>query len=162
MHRLPLMVAETEAGKSVDMTVIRKGKPIDLQVKIGELESNEEAENQESDEDQEETRPAVNAEKVDDLGISVAALTDSLRSRYEVEKDVNGVIVTSVSSDGPAADQDVEVGDVISEASQEDVKTPKDLIEQTKQAKKEGKPLLLLINRKDDLRFVAITFPKKK
>jgi hypothetical protein len=51
---------------------------------------------------------------------------------------------------------------VITEAAQQEVKTPKDLIDQIKQAKKGTKPLLLLINRKDDLRYVAITFGKKK
>jgi serine protease Do len=160
MRRLPLMVAETEVGKSVDVSVFRKGGTVALKVKIGELEQKEEADKQ--DEKQDEEKPAVaNAEKVDDLGISVAPLTDSLRTRYDVKKDINGVIVTNVSSDGLAADQGIEAGDVISEAAQQEVKTPKDLVDQIKDAKKESKPLLLLVNRKEDLRFVAITFGKK-
>ncbi len=60
------------------------------------------------------------------------------------------------------AEQGIQTGDVIAEAAQHDVKTPKDLIEQATKAKKDNKPLLLLVNRKDDLRFVAITFGKKK
>jgi len=160
MRRLPLMVAETDVDKTIDITVFRKGQNVQLKVKIGELAAKEEAE--EKGDQAGEEKPVTNAEKIDDLGISVAALTDTLRLRYEVKKDVNGVIVTNVSSEGIAADQGIQTGDVISEAAQQDVKSPKDLIEQAKQAKKDNKPLLLLVNRKDDLRFVAITFGKKK
>ncbi len=161
MRRLPLMVAETEVGKTVDATVFRKGKEVAIKVKVGELAQKEEAENQE-DQTAADAIPPANTEKVEDLGISVAPVSDALCTRFQVKKGVNGVIVTNVSADGLAADQSIQAGDVISEAAQQDIKTPKDLIEQVKQAKKENKPLLLLINRNDDLRFVAITFGKKK
>jgi serine protease Do len=161
MRRLPLMVAETDVDKTVNMTVFRKGETVQMKVKVGELQGKEEP-----DEDQNKKTDAApatpNAEKVDDLGISVAPLTDALRTKFDIKKSVEGVVVASVSSDGLAADQGIEAGDVISEAAQEDVKSPKDLIERAKEAKKDSKPLLLLVNRKDDLRFVAITFGKKK
>jgi serine protease Do len=159
MHRLPLMVAETEVDKVVDVTVFRKGQSVNLKVKIGELPAKEEAD--ETEQKAPEKQPAANVEKVDEIGISVAPLTDQLRLRYEVGKDVKGVVVTAVVPEGLAADQGIIVGDVISEAGQADIKAPKDLIDQAKTAKKDGHPLLLLVNRKDDLRFVAITFGKK-
>lgn len=161
MRRLPLMVAETDADKTVNVVVFRKGEKIDLKIKVGELSVKEEAEDQKGA-PEEKAPPAPNAEKVDELGISAAPLTDALRTRYEIKKDIKGIIVTNVSSEGIAADQGIEVGDVIAEGSQQEIKTPKDLIEQIKQSKKNSKPLLLLINRKDDLRYVAITFGKKK
>lgn len=161
MRRLPLMVAGTEADKVVNITVFRKGEKIDLKIKVGELSSKEEADS-DKPEAPEKNAAIANTEKVDDLGISAAPLTDALRSRFDVRKDVKGVIITSLSGDGVAADQGIEVGDVISEASQQEVKSVKDLRELVKQAKKGSKPLLLLVNRKDDLRYVAITFGKKK
>lgn len=161
MRRLPLMVAETEVDKTVDVTVFRKGQNVNLKVKIGELQAKEEAEDKDADKG-EEKQPTTNAEKVDDLGISVATLTDALRLKYEVGKDLKGVVVTALSADSLAADQGIQTGDVISEAGQQDIKSPKDLIDMAKAAKKDNKPLLLLVNRKDDLRFVAITFGKKK
>ena len=96
------------------------------------------------------------------MGLSAAPLTDALRTRFEIKKGVSGVVVTSVAPEGIAADQGIQVGDVISEAGQQEVKKPKELFEQVKQVKKNGRPLLLLINRHDDLQFVAITFGKKK
>jgi serine protease Do len=161
MRRLPLMVAETDVGKTVDVTAFRKGKSVALKVKIGELAGKEDSDTPE--EKPVEKTPAIpSAEKLDDLGISVAPITDTLRTRYTIKKELNGVVVTAVAAEGLAGDQGVEVGDVISEAAQTDVKTPKDLTDQIKIAKKDSKPLLLLVTRKDDLRFVAITFGKKK
>jgi serine protease Do len=161
MRRLPLIVAETEVDKTVDVTVIRKGQEVPLKVKVGELQAKEEAEEKAGEETKDEdTGPK--ADKVEDLGISVATVTDALRTKFDIKKDVNGLVVTSVVPDSVATDQGLQAGDVISEAAQHDIRSAKDLTEQVKLAKKDGKPLLLLVNRKDDMRFVAITFGKKK
>jgi serine protease Do len=161
MRRLPLMVAEAGVGKSVPVVVFRKGQQMTLNVKLGELPASEEA--SDTEEGQEETAPAdTTSSKVDDLGLSAAPVTDALRTRYDIKKDVNGLVVTNVVADGVASDQGIEVGDVISEAAQQDVKAVKDLEDRVKDAKKDNRPLLLLINRKDDLRYVAVTFGKKK
>lgn len=161
MHKLPRIVAETEVGRTVPVTVFRKGKEITLHVKVGELAGHDEA----KDKDQADTedKPAKsNADKVDELGISVAPATDALRKRMGIESSTQGLVVMHINQGGVAADQGLVVGDVISEASQQDLKTAKDLSEAAKRAKKEGKPLLLLIDRKGDLRFLAISFGKKK
>lgn len=161
MRRLPLMVAETEVDKTVNVTVFRKGEDVNLKVKVGELQVKEDANQEQTPEEQ--AAPVTPAsEKIEELGINTAALTDTLRTRFDIKKEVKGLIVIKVAPDSLAADQGLDIGDVITEAAQQDVKTSKDLIEQVKLAKKEGKPLLLLVNRKDDLRFVAITFAKKK
>ncbi len=93
------------------------------------MQAKEEADNAKEDGAAPE-KPASNAEKVDDLGMSVATLTDPLRLQYEVKKDVAGVVVTAVTGEGVAAEQGIQTGDVIAEAAQQDVKTPKELIEQ--------------------------------
>jgi serine protease Do len=161
MHRLPLMVAETDVDKTVPLTVFRKGQEVNLKVKIGELQAKEDAEEKKGDGAVPE--PAVpNAEKIGDLGVSVAPLTDKLRARFEIEKSVKGVVVTAISEDGLAAESGIEVGDVITESGQQEIKSTKALADQVKTAKKDSKPLLLLISRKEDLRFVAISFGKKK
>ena len=161
MRRLPLMVAETDVDKSVPVTVWRKGAEVALKVKIAELTAKDD-----TDEGQDANTPAppaaISAEKMPDLGLSVATLSDALRARFDIKKGVAGIVVTNVKEDGLAADQGMEIGDVISEASQHEIKSPKDLATQVVQAKKDSKPLLLLITRKDDLRYIAITFGKKK
>ena len=161
MHRLPLIVAETDVEKTVDVVVFRKGQNVKLKVKVGELSAKEDAEQDNAQNDNTSAAPPTGA-KIDDLGLSAASLTEAMRSRLDIKKGVKGVVVASIAPEGIAADQGIMVGDVISEAGQQEVKSPKDLTERVKQAKKDGKPLLLLINRKDELQFVAITFGKKK
>lgn len=160
MHRLPLIVAETEVDAVVDVLVFRKGKTVTLKVKVGELTSKDDETLAEAGEGA--PIPSAGVEKIDDLGASVAALSDSLRSRFGIKKGITGVVVTELTSDGLAADQGVLVGDVISEAAQKEVKSSKDLIESVKKAKKDKKPLLLLINRREDILFIAVPFGKKK
>lgn len=162
MRRLPLMVAETEVDKVVNVGVFRKGGELAVKVKVGELKVKEEADDDSEKAEKGPAKVTPNAEKIDSLGISVAMVTDSLRNRFDIAKGVKGALVISVSPDGVAADQGIDAGDVIQEASQHEIKSVKDLTEQAKQAKKDGKPLLLLVNRKDDLRFVAIPMGKKK
>lgn len=162
MHRLPLIVAETDVDKTVPVTVFRKGQEINLKVKVAELKAKDDEAEDKLDSDTPDSPPVANSEKIGDLGLSVASLTDALRKRFEIGKNVKGIVVTAVSEDSIAADDGIEVGDVITESGQQEVKSPKALAEQVKSAKKDSKPLLLLINRKDDLRFVAITFSKKK
>ena len=161
MRRLPLIVAETEVDKNVDVTLFRKGQEVTVKVKVGELQTKDDADDKQAD-DKNSEPSAPKADKVDDLGIHVAGLNDTLRARYHVQKGTTGVVVTQVVSDGLAADQGIQVGDVISEAARQEVKNPKDLIERVKTAKKDNKPLLLLVHRDDDMRFVAVTLGKKK
>ena len=74
MHRLPRLVAETEVGKTVPMIVVRKGKEVTLRVKVGELESHDEAQDQ--DEDQVEQKPSpTNAEKSKKLALRLRRST---------------------------------------------------------------------------------------
>jgi serine protease Do len=161
MRRLPLMVAETEVDKTVNTTVFRKGTEVPLKVKVGELKGKEDSDD-ESEKPKEEKPPAIKADKVEDLGVSVAVLTDALRTRYDIKKSVSGLVVTAINTEGLAADQGMQVGDVISEVAQQDIKSVKEFIDMVKQAKKDNRPMLLLVNRKDDIQFVAITFGKKK
>lgn len=160
MHKLPLIVAETEVDKTVDVVVLRKGKTVTLKAKVGELASQDSEEEEASQKTG--SLESRGSEKIEELGLSVASITDASRTRFDIKKGITGVVVTSLGADSLAADKGVMVGDVISEAGQQEVKSAKDLADRAKQAKKDGKPLLLLINRHEDLQFIAIPFGKKK
>ncbi len=162
MHRLPLMVAETDVDKTVDMVVVRKGQNITLKVKVGELSVKDETDADKNAPDATPVAPPSNGDKIPDLGITAATLNDTLRAKYEIKKGTNGVVITEVAPDGIGGEAGLQEGDIIAEAGQQDVKSPKDLADHVTAAKKGTKPLLLLLNRKDDLQYMAITFGKKK
>ncbi|MDE2029343.1 MAG: PDZ domain-containing protein, partial [Alphaproteobacteria bacterium] len=128
-----------------------------LPVTLGELKTK--APSKESEESA--TKPATpHSVKIAALGISAAPLDKTLRTRYGIGKSAHGVVVTEVSPDGPAAAEDIQTGDVISEAAQQEVKSAKQLAELADAAKKDKRPLLLLLNRGDEMQFVAVGFGK--
>lgn len=162
MHRLPRYVADTEIDKVVPMTVIRKGKEVSLTIKIAKLQP---------EEDMADAAPAATeknaaaqplAEKIDDLGITAVPLNETFRKRFQIGKEVKGVLVMSAAPDGPAAEFGIQAGDVITEATQKEVTTPTQLKDQVQVAKNDGKPILLLVDRKGELRFLAVKLEKKK
>ena len=90
--------------------------------------------------------------------MSIAPLTDELRSQYGIGQAIEGVIITEVKPDSPAAQKDVKPGDVIVEVTQEKVKQPGDVLARLEAVKKSGRRtvLLLLSDAKGELRFVAV------
>ncbi len=161
MHRLPRLVAETEVDKTVPVVVIRKGKEMTLNVKIAELSAAEEALDKKTEKETSK-QPQIASEKVEDLGVNVAVITDTLRKRFDLDKESAGLVVVKMDDDGIAAERGIQVGDVISEAGQNRLTSAKELIDIVKQAKKDKKPLLLLVDRKGDVRFVTINLAKDK
>ena len=79
-----------------------------------------------------------------------------MRRQYRIPKEVEGVVVTKVASDSPAATLGVEPGDVIVSVDQQPVKTPQEAAEQLKQAAAHGN-ILLLLNRHGTNQFVGLS-----
>jgi len=156
MRSLPRAVASTTIGKSVAVELLRKGKPMDLNVTIGRLPEEEGAEDAAKSED--EPAPSPEPEHEDLLGLSIAPLTDELRKRYGIGQSIEGVVITEVKPNSPAAQKDVKAGDVIVEVTQEKVKQPQDVKSRLLAVRKAGRRsvLLLLSDAKGELRFVAV------
>jgi serine protease Do len=154
MRSLPRAVAATPIGKSVSIELLRKGRPIGLTVTVGRLPEGEDVE----DTVAEEEAPAPETEREDLLGLSIAPLTDELRGRYGIGKSIEGVIITEVTPNSPAAQKNVKPGDVIVEVTQEKVKQPQDVKSRLLAVRKSGRRsvLLLLSDAKGELRFVAV------
>ncbi len=157
MRRLPRVVAETGIDKAVPIEVWRKGKPVTLQVKVGELEAAEEQGLLAANEDKggKDKPPAQKA--TESLGLKFTAITPELRQQYEIKPDMKGVVVTEVQANSAAAEKGLKAGDVIIEVGQEEVRKPEDVTNRVQKAKEQSKKsILLLVDRKGDLRFVAI------
>jgi serine protease Do len=158
MKRLPRIVAETEIGKKVDVTVWREGKEIHLPVVIGELKDEEEQAAAPGKKDKTaKDKQAPGQRTIAPLGLTVAGLTPELREKYSLSEETKGVVVTEVGGRGPAAEKGIRPGDVIVEISQEAVASPKDVADRIDAAKKAGRrSVLMLVENDRGLRFVAI------
>jgi serine protease Do len=156
MRGLPRVVAQTPIGKSVDVEILRKGQKKSFKVAIGRLTE---------DEDKDSTvdapsgkPPAGSGNERALIGLKLAPLTDELRAKFKIDKKVNGVVVTEVDPQSPAAGRNIKPGDVIVEAAQDNVTTPEDVIKSVDKVKKAGRKqvLLRLEDAKGDMRFVAV------
>jgi serine protease Do len=155
-RELPLAVAESPVGKEVDVVLLRKGKEMTVKVTLGRLEEGEklaEAEGAPADAGED---GAVSTASI--LGMTVGELSDEMRTKFGIEADVSGVLVTEVAADSAAADRGVTAGDVITEIAQESVSTPADVLDRISTLKEQGRKnaLLMLASKTGELRFVTI------
>ncbi len=155
MRNLPRLVAETPVDKVVPVTIWRKRAQTSVKVKVGRLQETETA-NAETG-DKSAAPRAIPADTAKALGMTLSDLTPDLKEKYSLGDDAKGVVVVDVAKDSPSADKGMRPGDVIMEASQEEVKSPSQVAAKVADAKKSGrKSILLLVQRQGDLRFVAL------
>jgi serine protease Do len=153
---LPRMVAETPIGKTVAIQVLRKGQRLNLTASVARLAD--------------DTPPAraTNAlpnprggapakQLVSRLGVSLSPLTAELRTRYRIGAGVQGVVITEVDPDGPAAEKNIIPGDVIVEVAQQKVTTPAQADALLNAQVRAHKGVVLLqINRGGQVAFVGV------
>ncbi|MGN7614295.1 Do family serine endopeptidase, partial [Magnetococcales bacterium HHB-1] len=154
MNRLPAIVAATPKSKRIAMEVLRKGQIKHLSVVIASMKD-----------DQEGEKRVVQAEESSDqveqvFGMSLSALTPSLRERLRLPSDVDGVLVTDVDANGPAKAAGLRRRDVIQEINQVQMRSPADL-KRVLKSKKRGKNLLVLILRDGDPLYLAFKLDGK-
>ena len=159
MRDLPRAVVGASIGKDIPLQLLRDGETIDVTVKIGQLPDDEDDEAEEEDAAEDEApADSVKPEGEDLLGLTIAPLTDALREKFGIADQIDGVIITDVTPDSPAAQKNVRPGDVIVEVTQEEVHQPQDVVTRLQAVKRSGRGrvLLLLSDAKGELRFVAV------
>ncbi len=159
MRSLPRIVAETPIGKQVDMDVWRNGKIVTLKVTVGELKE------QPQDEAKDEERPqpsSASGQTIGSVGLMVSAVTPALKERFGLDDQTAGLVVIEVKNGSSAAERGMKPGDVIIEAGQQTMHTPKDLVEAISAAKSAGqKSLLLRVENPQAIRYVALPLDGK-
>jgi serine protease Do len=152
-HQLPKIVAGTAVGAKADLKVLRDGTTKTFAVEIDKREAS-------VADSQAAPGASSNGSLMSELGMSVAKLTPELRERFDLADDVEGVVVTEVDSSGPAAEQGIRPGDVISRVGQHDVTSASDIKDEVAAAKKQGREsLVALVKRGRQERFVALGVP---
>ncbi len=152
---LPRVVGDIAVGTQVPVTLWRKGKILVVPVQVGEYEEAEEAGVIPSPEGGKEL-----AKGVEIHGMTLQSLVDlseEVRHHHDIPKDTQGVFVAQVNPESSAAEKGIRPGDIIMEISQDEVKTPQNVVDVLKKAEKEHrKSILLLINREGEPRYVSI------
>ena len=64
--------------------------------------------------------------ELDNIGLRLLGLNKNTRTRYNVPSNVYGAVITAVKNNSIAANSGLNVGSVISQISQKEIKMPKD------------------------------------
>jgi serine protease Do len=155
MRDLPRIVAESPVGNEVDVTIIRNGEEMEVQVTLGRLEDGEQLAAAEGGSGEVEEAPV---EDMTVLGMSLAELGDDAREQFGIADDVAGVVITEVDPQSEAAEKAIEAGEVIVEIAQETVSSPADVAARIERLRSDGRrnALLMIANATGELRFVTI------
>jgi serine protease Do len=156
MRHLPLIVAETPFDTLVPVTVLRQGKEMKFQVKLGELDETAEAKQAGAAENPPAApKPADKAKAV--LGLSLAEMSKPLRQKFSIADEASGVVVLDVDAKSNASIKGLKPGDVIVEVDQSSVAMPADVEKKVAAAKANGlKVVTLLVYRQGDFQWVAL------
>ena len=141
------MVARTQPGTEVTLTISRDNREQQLRVTLGELPADSSRASRDGG-----GRGGSNAGS---LGMDAEPVTPALQRRYNLPAGTQGLVVTDVDTMGPAADAGLREGDVIQEVNRQPVRSVADLREALRRTG-EGRPALLLIQRGDADLFLTV------
>ena len=158
MHELPRIVASQPVGKRVKIRVLRKGQEQVIDVTLGRLEDAEKTATATKDSGGKPAPAPTPMVSAGPLGLSLSDLSPDLRSKYSIKDSVNGVLVTGVADNSPAADKRVQPGDVIVEIAQKAVTSADDVVKRIAELKAAGRKnaLLAIITKDGDQHWVAL------
>ena len=152
-RELPRIVAATPIGKTVNLDVLRKGKKQSYKILIAKLDEGP------ADKPGKKLPPPAPKpkSKVSQLGLSLAPLDDAARAKYKLSGNVQGVVVSDVDPESPAADKNFRPGDVIVEVQSQPMKSPADIESRVDADVKAGKKVeLMLVSRGGEMTYVGL------
>jgi serine protease Do len=164
LRRFQRIVANARVGSTVDVVVWRQGKEQTFKLKIGEQE---EPEKQNASAQAAPKKPAdpdqAVSSSIEQLGLTLQKISDQLREKYGLSDNAKGVVITKVAANSPAAEKQLQAGDVILEVDQKAVTTPQEVSEIVAKLQAQKKrSVLLFVERQGDPRFAALRLTAAK
>ena len=114
-------VAESAVESKAKVKVWRDKKTKSFTVKLGELEKFNTAENQKESNNKDIVSDEI---EIDNIGLRLLGLNKETRARFNISKNITGVVVTAVKRDSFASKAGLSVGNVISQIAQKDIERP--------------------------------------
>ena len=147
---LTRLVGQTHTGDLIHLKVLRGGKPMMIDVRSGLRPSETQLAQNAYGGDQDQSTPqAPKAKAPSALGLTLTPIDPGTRAKLGLPADIHGAVVTGVKSGTDAADKGLHAGDVIVHAGDRSVDGPADVAAAEAQARKDGRPSVLLGVRRD-------------
>ncbi len=142
---LGLLVANTKIGDVVDIAYIRKRKARTTKITVERLKEKS------TKSDKAKNEPVKSAA----LGIAVENITDSVRRKYRIQGNAQGVRVTGIDRSSRASGK-LRIGDIIEQVELADIEDVDDFAQKADAAMEDGGSVMLLINRGGSYLFYSI------
>lgn len=154
-RHLMLLVGQTPPDRKVEVSVLRDGRPRQLQVELDERPENPRLASSGRG------GASRNAADVGGLqGVVVSDLTPALARQYEIPAEMTGALITEVTRDSAAWEANLRPGDLIREINRVPVQDAESAIEAVQ--KLENARILLRVWREGANRFVVVDESRQK
>ena len=148
MKELPLIVAQTEVGKTVNVKVWRNKREVIKKITLGRLETSEDFNLKKAE--------LPKAKIIEKLKIEVRSLnTDDINKR-KLPKDLTGVVITKIEQDSPI--NYLSINNIIVEADKKKIKTIGDLKNIINSAIRSSKKTIMIAiyNNQNQRRYIGV------
>jgi S1-C subfamily serine protease len=132
------------------VTVQRNGRDQNFQVALGELQDRERSESQDTSGDGAGDGATSNSR----FGLSMQPLTAEAASRYGLDADDQGLLVTRVDPNSNAANEGIRVGDLIQEVNRQPVRNITEFSNAIRQSG--SRPALVLVKRRNAVVYLTL------
>lgn len=149
--QLRTRVAFMSPGSVIKLVVLRGGKKMKVNLTIGSSEEFK----LDSDSGTNDDKPD-NVTASDKFGFALSELTPQLRKSENIAAK-QGVVIAEVAENGLAARFGLRANDVITEINRNPVKNPAEVVKVFADAEKDGKELLVLIERQRRAKLIVVS-----
>ncbi|MDA7575019.1 Do family serine endopeptidase [Candidatus Pelagibacter sp.] len=153
MKELPIIVAQTEVGKTIEVKVWRNKKEITKKIKLGRLETSSDFKKKEPKNTQTET-PEIS--EIKSLKIIVRPLNDKDIKERKLPNQTTGLVITNIGKNSPV--DYLNVGDIIVEAQKKKIKSTKNLEDIVDTVLKSNQKTILIViyNNQNQRRYIGV------
>jgi len=152
MKELPIIVAQTEVGKTVDVKIWRNKKEINKKIKLGRLETSSDF-----NEEKKETKTEIpEISEIKSLKIIVRPLNKKDIEQRKLPNQTTGLVITNIGKNSPV--NYLNIGDIIVEAQKKKIRSIKDLEEIVNEALKSNQKTILIViyNNQNQRRYIGV------
>ena len=149
MSELPLIVAQTDVGKTVNIKIWRNKKEITKKITLGRLETSEDFKVSQQPE-------TTQTSEIEGLKITVRKLTKEDIQNRNLPASTTGVVITKIENDSPV--NYLNINNIIVEAQKRKIKTIGDLQNTVKTALRSSDKTILIViyNNQNQRRYIGV------
>jgi serine protease Do len=151
MKELPMIVAQTEVGKTVDVKIWRNKKEINKKIRLGRLETSSDFKEEKKSESE---TPEIS--EIKSLKIIARLLNKKDIEQRKLPNQTTGLVLTNIGKNSPV--NYLNVGDIIVEAQKKKIRSIKDLEDIVEKALKSNQKTILIViyNNQNQRRYIGV------